>query len=145
MIKVSMVAGLMVAALLAGGCGAGRPTAPIPQPAPVQVNREAAERAVAFNRAHFRGENYGAAWDMALPGAFPVYKSRDEYVQRQTELLGVSPPASATVKIQQFERVEGYVYLVSDEQHQRLIWVTSTPDGWRVSRFETYRGGDIPW
>lgn len=127
-----LVVVLVVLGLLVTGC-AGRKSAP----------PEAKATAVAFYKNWAWQEDYGAAWDMSIPGAvFPEYKDKADYLARRDVTL--NPPKGA-LQVQEFERVEDYVYLISERTGRWLIWVTKDSGTWKVRRLEHYEGGEIPW
>ena len=139
--KLGALVAVLLAGLLLGAMVTGRETAPSVHRAGMNV--EAAGRAVAFFEAHTLGQDPAAAWDMTTPGTLAEYGSRADYIRRRREL--VEPRQAGGIEVQEFRRGDDYLYLVSNSRRQVLVWVTQTPDGWLVRRFENYHGEGIPW
>lgn len=126
----------VMAMVLVMVAGCGRPATPKKNPAQ--------ESAVAFYKAFRFARDFEAVWDMALPGTFPEYRTKAEFVERWGR-LELSQRQESPLQINEYERVEDRLYLVSTSEEQMLIWVTETPDGWKVRKYERYYGGPIPW
>lgn len=144
---VLVAAGVTVAlVLVALGVGIGRynARASAQMTAIGKMHPEASARAVAFYRGYYLGQNYGAAWDMSIPNVFgPHHPNREEFIEFWSKRL--EPKADEPFEIKQMVRGADYLYLISDSSAQHLIWVTLTPEGWKVRAFDYHNGGEVPW
>lgn len=133
--RFAVSVGIMAMVLvIAAGCG--RPAA--------QKKNPAEERAVAFYTSLEVTRDFAAAWDMTTPGVFPEYTTKEQFIEGWQKLK-LSPKPARAITIQKYERVDDRLYLLSTAQEQMLVWVTQTPEGWKVRKYQWYSGGEIPW
>jgi|GEM_PF-4214126 len=130
---VTVIVGALMVAMVAAGCRTSEP----------RMNKAASERATAFYRAFFLAPDYGQVWDMSLPGTFEE-RTREEFM-KAWERVGSSPVGDRKLELQEFPRVDDFLYLLSDSQNQMLIWVTKASGGWKVRKYQWHYGGPIPW
>lgn len=111
---------------------------------PAGMHAKASARARDFYRAYYLAQDYGAAWDMSLPGIHGNdLPTREKFVEFWSWRSKPSPEGAYDIK--EFRRAADYLYLISDSKAQWLIWVTEKPEGWKVRKFAAYDGGEIPW
>lgn len=139
------IAGVVLGVLLCVTVGVlvGRQTA---QPAATaKINPEASARAVAFWKAYYLSQDPGAAWDMALPETWKQdhYTDRADFVQKWSSLF--KPEPDQPYELKEYPRAQDYLYMIITSKRRYLVWVTNTPNGWKVRGTDYYDGGEIPW
>jgi hypothetical protein len=138
-----LVAGVLLLVAFAVVAGCNKPAAGNPA-------RLVAED---FYRSWYLNGSAERAWDLALPGVFgnlPWAATREAFLAAAEEdRKHPNPsalPVDAQLRITEYDRAGDWLYLVQDSRDGHLIWVTKTPQGWRVRKTMHYEEGMIiPW
>lgn len=137
--KKSLVWGMVLVAVVLGGCVGGKKSTP-----PGQA--EAQQRAEAFYHAYILTEDCNAAWDMSIPNkVWPFEAPKERFLVHCNAGPGGPITDRGPITVESYSRSDDYLFLISDRMTQSLVWVTKTTDGWKIRRYERYEGGEIPW